>query len=160
MPNNRREPISSLSLNKQNEGIIHHSYQPLGPHIDHVGRPVLSLENSEVTGLCIFELFGDSEVVNVLVEGTNAYAEEKGAGGGCSGRGVTTGGQVGRTLSGVYSHQCRPWKKVTAAEILVFLALLIYMGARREGGSHGFWKGRGNREVFRAMSLESFSQIK
>ena len=133
MPNNRREPLSSLSLNKQNKGIIHHSYQPLSPCINHVARPVLSLENSKVTGLCIFKLFGDSEMVNVLVEGINVYTEEKGARGGCIGRGVTTSGQVGRTLGEVHSHQCRPWKKVTAAEILVFLALLIYMGARRRG---------------------------
>jgi len=79
MPNNRQEPLSSLTLNQQNERIIHHSYKPLGPRIDHIARPLLPWENSEVTGLRIFELFWDPEVVNVLVESTNAYAKEKGA---------------------------------------------------------------------------------
>jgi len=61
----------------------------------------------------------------------------------------------------VHSRWCRQWKKVTAAEIRVFLALLIHMGAKREGGSHGFWKGGGEkRGVFRVISLVHFSQIK
>jgi len=164
MPNNRREPLSSLTLNQQNERLIPHLYQPLGPRIDHIAQPLLPCqwENSEVTGLRIFELFWDSEVVNVVVEGTNAYGDEKGAGGGCSGRVITaaSGDRSENTIARVHSHRCRPWKKVTAAEIRVFLALLIYMGARREGGSHGFWKGRGERGAFQAMSLERFSQIK
>ena len=167
MPNNHREPLSSLTPNKQNERIIPHLYQPLGPRIDHIARPVLpsSCENSEVTGLRIFELFWDSEVVNVVVEGTNAYADAKGAGGGCLGRGgaqAAAGSSSGRSENAItraHTRRCRPWKKVTAAEIRVFLALLIYMGAKQESGSHGFWKG-GERGVFRAMSLQRFSQIK
>ena len=100
----------------------------------------------------------------MVVEGTNAYTDEKGAGGGCSGwvaRGAAaSGGRSENTIARVHGRRCRPWKKVTAAEIRVFLALLIYMRAKREGGSHGFWKGRGERGVFQAMSLQHFSQIK
>lgn len=78
----------------------------------------------------------------MIVEGTNAYAKEKGAG--------------KATLGGVAFP--RPWKKVTAEEIRVFLALLIYMGARRGSGSNSFWGKEGEyREVFRAMSLKRFS---
>ena len=159
MPKNTREPLSSLSLNKQNECLIRHPYKPLGPRIDHLARALLPWESSEVTGLRVFELFWDSEVVNVLVEGTNAYAEEKDAGR-CKEGAVATGSRLEQAATGVHSRRCRPWKKVTAAEIRVFLALLIYMGAKRETGSSGFWKGRGDGEVFQAMSLERFSQIK
>lgn len=127
--------------------------------MDHLARALLPWESSEVTGLCVFELFWDSEVVNVLVKGTNTYAEEKGAGG-CKERAVAIGSRLEMAVTGIHSRRCRPWKKVTAAEIRVFLGLLIYMGAKRETGSSGFWKERGERGVFRAMSLERFSQIK
>jgi len=82
-------------------------YLPLGPRIEHVGQYLLPFHHSEVTELKIFELFWDREVVNVVVEGTNAYAEPKGAGR------PTPGGVAFR----------RPWKKVTDAEIRVFFAL-------------------------------------
>ena len=65
--------------------------------------------------------------MNVLVEGTNAYAEEKHAGG-CKEGAVATGSQLEMAVAGVHSRRCRPWKKVTTAEIRVFLGLLIYMG--------------------------------
>jgi len=64
MPNNRREPLASLSLNKQNERMIHPSYQPLSPPIDPIARTLLPWKNSEITGVRVFELFWDSEVVN------------------------------------------------------------------------------------------------
>ena len=48
---------------------------------------------------------------------------------------------------------------MTESEMKVFLEHLIYMGARRKSGSSGFWKKESEREVFRVMSLEGFSQI-
>lgn len=121
------------------------AYVPLGPRVEHIGQSLLPFDATDVTELKIFELFWDLEVVGVIVEGTNAYAEEKGAG-------KATPGGVGFR---------RPWKKVTTKEIRVFLALLIYMGARRGCGSNSFWGKEGeHREVFRAMSQKRFSQIK
>ena len=160
MPNNLREPLSCLSLSKQNEQGISQLFQPLCPRIDHIALPLLPWEpeNSDITALQIFELFWDREVVNVLVEGTNLYAKEKGAGGHCSEKQVAEEGWE-KTVARAHARRCRPWKKVTEAEIHVFLALLIYMGAKRECGTGGFWKGR-ERGVFRAMSLVRFSQIK
>jgi len=84
------------------------------------------------------------------VEGTNLYAKEKGAVERRSGEGE----------AGKQRPWGRPWKKVTESEIKVFLGLLLYMGARRECGSSGLWKREDEREVFRVMSLERFSQIK
>ena len=111
-----------------------------------MGQSILPFNSSEAAdlGLEVFELFWDREIVNVLVEGTNAYAEAKGAG--------------KQTPGGAFRRQ---WRKVTDAEIRVFLASLIYMGAKRGGGSNSFWKDKGeNKVVFRAMSLRRFSQIK
>ena len=80
----------------------------------------------------------------MLVEGNNAYAEAKGAG-----KEIPDGG----------FH--RPWRKVMDAEIRVFFALLIYMGAKQGCGSHSFWEDEGeNRVFFQAMGLKQFSQIK
>jgi len=125
------KPLSSLSLNlvrqqkaKSKNRLEKHSvkaasetqpdttrvrrpYLPLGPRIEHVGQSLLPFHNSEVTQLKIFELFWDLEVVNVVVEGTNAYAEAKGG---------------GRPMPGGVAFR-RPWKKVTDAEIRVFFAL-------------------------------------
>jgi len=96
--------------------------------------------------MAVFELFWDEEVVRVLVERTNMYAEDKGAGKKRASPGVAFG---------------RPWKKVTPGEMRVFLALVIYMGAKRECGSKSFWREREeNRRVLRSMSLKRFSQIK
>jgi len=157
----RQDPLSSLSPNsagkanpteKPNSPVVRKPYTPLGLRVDHIAQPVLPWEDceSEVTGLRVFELFWDSEVINVLVEGTNFYAKEKGAVERRSGEGAAGG----RCPWG------RPWKKATESEIKVFLGLLLYLGARRECGCSGFWKREGEREVFRVMSLERFSQIK
>ena len=74
------------------------------------------------------ELFWDSEVVNVLVDGTNLYAKKKGA--------------VERSSGEVAVGRQRPWgwpwKKMTESEINIFLGLLHYMEVRREGRSSGF----------------------
>jgi len=72
------------------------------------------------------------------VVGTNRYAKEKRAGAGTQ----------------------RRWKRVTGNEIRVFLALLIYMGARRGMGSQGFLRYKGGDSILRTMSLKRFSQIK
>lgn len=111
---------------------VRQPYVPLGPRIEHVGQSLLPFPNSEATELKIFELFWDQVVVSVVVEGTNAYAEAKGAG--------------KRTHDGVAFQ--RPWKKVTDAEIRVFFALLIYMGAQRGSGSNSFWKEKRENTAF------------
>jgi len=75
--NKPRTPLASLSPNsaskanatyKQKDRVIRQPYRPLGPRIDHVGQPLLPWKDSvsEVTGLRVFELFWDSEVINVL----------------------------------------------------------------------------------------------
>ena len=126
------------------DSIYQQPYTPLGPRIEHVGQSILPFNSSEASDLKVFELFWDREIVNVLVEGTNAYAEAKGAGKEIPGGGTR-----------------RPWRKVTDAEIRVFFALLIYMGAKRGCGSTSFWKDKGeNRVFFRVMGLKRFSQIK
>jgi len=118
---------------------------PLQPRINHIGQPQLPWEDVKATELGVFELFWDDEVLGVLVERTNMYAEEKGAGKKVSG-GVAIG---------------RPWKKVTPEEMRVFVALVIYMGANRDCGSKAFWRDRAeNRQVLHSMSLKRFSQIK
>jgi len=73
----------------------------------------------------IFELFWDDEMIDVVVEGTNHYAEVKGAGK------ISVEGRVFGRL----------WKKVTEREIKLFLAILMYMGAKRGGGigPGSFW---------------------
>ena len=125
---------------------IQQPYLPLQPRIDHIGQPQLPWKDAEMTELGVFELFWDEEVVGVLVERTNMYAEEKGAGKKSVGHGVPFG---------------RPWRKVTPGEMRVFLALVIYMGAKRDTGSKSFWKEwEENREILRLMSLKCFSQIK
>jgi len=43
----------------------------------------------------------------VLVEGTNAYAKEKGAGDGCLGREIATGGQSENPIARAHSRRCR-----------------------------------------------------
>ena len=162
--NKRRDPLSSLSPNsagkanptdKPNSPVVRQLYKPLGICVDHIAQPLLPWEDceSEVTGLQVFELFWDSKVINVLVEGANLYAKEKGA--------VERSGE-GAAASGECHLWDWPWnlKKVTESDIKVFLGLLLYMGARQECGSSRFWKGEGEREVFRVMSLECFSQIK
>jgi len=79
------------------------------------------------------------------VEGTNAYAEAKGAE-------KPTRGGVGYR---------RPWKKVTDGEMQVLFALLIYIEAKRGCGSNSFWKEEGLNAVhFQAKNLKRFSQIK
>ena len=151
----RRNPLAPLAVNSssispsrkvrkldnQSTTISRQPYVPLGPRIDHVAQPLLPWENDDRKNieLRVFELFWDSEVLDVLVQSTNAYAGEK-----CAGT------RFGR----------RPWRKVTEEEIKVFLALLIYMGTKRDCGSTKFWKGQGESWIFRAMSLERFSQIK
>ena len=80
----------------------------------------------------------------MLVERTNMYAEEKGAG--------------KKMLAGVAFG--RPWKKVTPEEMRVFVALVIYMRANRYCGSKGFWRDQEeNRQVLRLMNLKCFGQI-
>ena len=151
----RRDPLAPLAvnsspiscsqkvnkLNNQSTAIFRQPYVPLGPRIDHVAQALLPGEYTDLENIAlrVFELFWDSEVIDVLVKGTNGYAREK-----CAGT------HFGR----------RPWRKVTEEEIRVFLALLIYMGTKRDCGSTRFWKGQGESWIFRAMSLERFSQIK
>jgi len=55
-------------------------YRPLQPCINHIGQPQLPWEDVKATELGVFELFWDDEVLGVLVERTNMYAEEKGVG--------------------------------------------------------------------------------
>jgi len=76
------------------------------------------------------------------------HAKEKGA----------VGRRKSETAAGVRPWR-QLWRKVMGSEMRVFLALLIYMGAKGECGSCGYWKG-GGEKVFQAMSLERFSQIK
>ena len=158
------KPLSSLSLNlvhqkkvKSRKRVeknaiasgtpprIRQPYIRHAPEVEHVGQLVLPFPNSEMTELKICELFWDWEVVSVVVEGTNTYAEAK---------------QAGKPTPGGVQYR-RPWKKVTDADMIVFFALLIYMGAKRGSGSNSFWKEEGeNRADFRAMNLKRFSQIK
>ena len=157
----RRDPLSSLSphstgkanpTEKANSPVVRQPYTPLGLCVDHIAQPLLPWEDceSEVTGLRVFELFWDSEVINVLVEGTNLYAKEKGA----------VERKLGEGAAGGWRPWGRQWKKVTESEIKVSLGLSLFMEARRECRSSGFWKREGERAVFRVMSLEPFSQIK
>ena len=125
------------------------AYLPLGPRQEHIGQPLLPCgdEGRKMDVLQIFELFWDDEVIDVVVEGTNRYAEVKGAG-----KRSAEGGAFGR-----------PWKKVTGREIKVFLAILMYMGAKRGSGlgPGSFWNRRENsRSIIRALSFKRFSQIK
>ena len=73
----------------------------------------------------VFELLWHEEVVSVLVERTIMYIKKKGAGKGSVGHGIAFG--------------C-PWRKVIPGEMRVFLALVIYMGAKRDFSSKSFWK--------------------
>ena len=86
-------------------------------------------------------------MIDVVVEGTNRYAEVNGAG-----KRSAEGGAFGR-----------PWKKVTGREIKVILAILMYMGIKRGSGlgPGSFWNQRENsRSIIRALSFKRFSQIK
>ena len=130
--------VGNLSRSGENEPIAHPSYTPLGPRIDHMSEPLLPWEGPDITIVQIFELFWDEEAIELLVAGTNAYAEEKGAG----------------------AATQRRWKRVRGNEMRVFIALLIYMGARRGMGSQGFWRYKGGDTILRTMSLKRFSQIK
>jgi len=130
--------VGNFNRSGENEPITHTPYTPLGPRIDHKGEPLLPWEGPNITIVQIFELFWDEEAIELLVVGTNAYAKEKGAG----------------------AETQRRWKRVTGNEIRVFLALLIYMGARRGMGSQGFWRYKGRDSILRTMSLKRFSQIK
>ena len=94
----------------------------LRPRNEHFAQPLLPWEESEADPLRIFELFWDHRVMDLLVVGTNQYAREKGA---------------GKKLESPTSTPVafgRPWKKVVAKEMRVFLALLIHIGAKRGGG--------------------------
>lgn len=163
--NKPRDPLSPLSPNsagkanatcKQKNRVIRQPYTALGPRIHHAGEPLLPWRNvSEVTGLRVFELFWDSEVIAVLVTGTNAYTKQKDA---AERREGETG--AGASLASGVCPWGRPWRKVTESEMRVFLAILIYMGTKRECGSSGYWRRGVGKDVFRAMSLVQFSQIK
>ena len=91
---------------------IQQPYVYLGPQQDDIGRPLLPwVENlCDVNVVQIFELFWDDEVIDVVVEGTNRYAEVKGAG--------------KRTAKGEAFG--RPWKKITGGNVKLFLAILMY----------------------------------
>ena len=101
----RKRGDSEASKTQPNIPHVCQPYVLLGSRIEHVGQALLPFQNSEVTELKIFELFWDPEVVSVVVEGTNAYAEAKGA------RKPTPGGVA----------YWPPWRKVTDAEIRSFL---------------------------------------
>jgi len=119
----------------------HHSLQS---RINHIQQPQGPWKDVKVTELGVFELFLDEEILGMLVERTNMYAEEKGVG-----KKVPAGVAFGR-----------PWKKVTPEEMRVFVALVIYMRANRYCGSKGFWRDQEeNRQVLRLMNLKCFSQI-
>ena len=130
--------VGNFNRSDANEQIAHTPYTPLSPRIDHKGEPLLPWEGPNITIVQIVELFWDEEAIELLVVGTNRYTKEKRAGAGTQ----------------------RRWKRVTGNEIRVFLALLIYMGARRGMGSQGFWRYKGGDSILRTMSLKRFSQIK
>jgi len=133
-----RQPVESQSICQP--------YLPLQPHIDHIGQAQLPWKDSQVTELGIFELFWDEEGVGMLVERTNMCAEEKGAGKTRVGGGVAFG---------------YPWRKVIPGEMWVFLALVIYIGAKRDCGSKTFWKEQEeNRKILSSKSLKRFSKLK
>ena len=94
----------------------------------------------------MFELFWDNYTIGILVEGTNKYLAMK------------ESEQV-RTSAGKLAW--RRWKKVTSAEVRVFLGLLLYLGTRREVRVWRYWKEqRWGSTMVRAMSLKHFCQIK
>lgn len=146
----RKQATKPFPPEEVDENQANTPYIPLGPRIDHKGRPLLPWENSNISIVQIFELFWDGQAVELLVCGMNAYAAEK---------------EADYAAQLVKLAMRRAWKlvtgkPVTGKEIRVFLALLIYMGARRGMGSLGFWSNIRKDSILRAMSLKRFSQIK
>ena len=108
----------------------------------HTGQPLLPSNDSEITPLQLFELFWDDYTIGILVESTNKYAAMKES-------------ERERICAGKLAW--RRWKKVTSAEVRVFLGLLLYLGTWREVGVWHYWKDQLWRSIMvRAILLKRF----
>jgi hypothetical protein len=93
---------------------------------------------SNLTPISIFMLFFTDEIFNQLVENTNSYAIEKGAG---TGRG---------------------WYPLTIPELKIWIALLIYMGLFKFPSVCDYWNSDDRfpkHKITRHMSLYRFQQV-
>lgn len=87
-----------------------------------------------------FKLFFTERVFEELARNTNAYAALKGAG-----------------------SQGRPWRVVTAAELKVWIGLVVYMSVVRQSRLAELWYRSGDwprHSICRFMGLTRFKQIK
>jgi hypothetical protein len=91
--------------------------------------------------LLLFQLFFSDAVFEMLAAATNAYAAFKNAGG------------PGR----------RQWKDTTAAELKIWLGLIIYMGVVRQGRTDEFWYRKSDwpeHSICRFLGYTRFEQLK
>ena len=91
--------------------------------------------------LLVFKLFFSDWIFELLARNTNSYAQSKGAGGKGS----------------------RSWRPVTAAELRIWIGLLIYMSVFNQSRTEEYWYQRSawpRHPITRYMGFTRFEQIK
>jgi len=95
------------------------------------------IENSSFAS--IFTQFFNKAMLDTIIENTNAYALSKDAG------------------------QGRPWINLVRKELLIFLAILIYLGLYPQNGIEELWNNDPSgpiHQIAKEMTLKRFQQIK